>query len=223
MHDPYTPLVRDGWLYGNGVTDMKGGLAAMVAAGAGILKSGISLAGDLVVAAVMHHDTTGVGTKFLLQSLDAHCHHGIVGEPTDLALQLAHAWACQFELTVGGRTAHVSRREEGVDAIRGMMKLLDRISDATFTAARDPRVPYIPRVVVGHIAGGTAPGMTAERCSVRGDVRLAPGMSGTTILRDLERLVETTRAENPGCRRPPEFSSPKPHSRSPRMRPSSRS
>ncbi len=196
-HDPYAPLVRDGWLYGNGVTDMKGGVAAMVAAGVGILRSGIELASDLVVAAVMHHDTTGVGTKFLLQSLDVPCHHGIVGEPTDLALQLAHGGACQFELTVTGRTAHVSRREEGVDAIGKMLKLLDRLDDGTFSAARDPRLAYLPRVVIGQIVGGTSPGRTADSCAARGDVRLAPGMSGTTVLRDLQRLIQEARAKDP--------------------------
>jgi hypothetical protein len=30
--DPWAPAVEDGWLYGNGVTDMKGGTAAIVAA-----------------------------------------------------------------------------------------------------------------------------------------------------------------------------------------------
>jgi acetylornithine deacetylase len=194
--DPWTPLVQDGWLYGNGVTDMKGGLASIIAAGAGLIRSGVPLSGDLIVAAVMHHDTTGLGTKFLLQSLDVPVHHSVVGEPTDLAVQLAHSGACQFELTTAGRIAHVSRREEGVDAIRKMMKLLDRLSDATFSATRDPRLPYLPRLVVGQISGGVAAGRTAPSCSVRGDVRLAPGMSGTTVLRDLQRLIEDLRAED---------------------------
>ena len=195
--DPWAPAVEDGWLYGNGVTDMKGGTAAIVAAGAGLIRSGVRLAGDLVVAAVMHHDTTGVGTKFLLQSLDVACQHGIVGEPTDLALQLAHGGACHFELTVTGRTAHVSRREDGIDAIRKMTRLLDRLDDGTFTGPRDPRLPYLPRVVVGQIAGGTGPGRTAHQCWARGDVRLAPGMSGTTVLRDLQRLIGEARREDP--------------------------
>lgn len=196
--DPWMPVVEDGFIYGNGVTDMKGGTAAIVAAGAAIARSGVRLAGDLVVAAVMHHDTTGLGTKFLLQSLDRPIHHGIVGEPTDLALQLAHGGACQFEVAVTGRTAHVSRREDGVDAIRKLMRLLDRIDDAAFTCSPDPRLPYLPRVVVGQIAGGTAPGRTASLAWARGDVRIGPGMSGTTVLRDLQRLILEARAGDPG-------------------------
>jgi acetylornithine deacetylase len=196
--DPYGPTVQDGWIYGNGVTDMKGGVASIVAAGAAIVRSGVRLEGDLVVAAVMHHDTSGVGTKFLLQSLDVPVDYGIVGEPTDLALQLAHGGACQFELSVTGRTAHVSRREDGIDAIRKMTRLLDRLADDTFTCTTDSRLPYLPRVVVGQIAGGTGPGRTANSCWVRGDVRIAPGMSGTTVLADLRRLIERARQDDPG-------------------------
>lgn len=195
--DPYAPLVQDGWVYGNGVTDMKGGLAAMVAAGAGIIRSGVRLAGDLVVAAVMHHDTTGVGTKFLLQSLDVRCHLGIVGEPTDLAIQLLHSGACHFEVTVTGRAAHVSRREDGVDAIRKVITLLDRIDDQAFTVEKDSRAPYLPRVVVGQIGGGMGAGRTAPSAWVRGDVRLAPGMSGTTVLRDLQGIIDECRTRDP--------------------------
>lgn len=195
--DPYVPEVRDGWLYGNGVTDMKGGLAAQVAAGAALLRSGVALGGDLVVTAVMHHDVQGVGTKFLVQALDPPCHMAINGEPTDLAVQLAHGGACQFELTVRGRPAHVSRREEGVDAIRKMLDLLGRLDESRLTFRPDPRLPYLPRLVVGRIEGGTAPGVTAESCLVRGDVRLVEGMSPTTVLRDLERLIAETRQKDP--------------------------
>lgn len=195
--DPYGPVVEDGWLYGNGVTDMKGGVASQIAAGAALIRSGARLAGDLVVSAVMHHDVQGVGTKFLVQALDVPCQMGINGEPTDLAVQLAHGGACQFEVTVRGRPAHVSRWDEGIDAIRKATDLLARLDAKRLTFRPDPKLPYLPRLAVGKIEGGTAGSVTAESCTIRGDVRLVDGMTPTTILRDLQRVIAEARQRDP--------------------------
>lgn len=196
--DPYSPVVESGWLYGNGVTDMKGGVASQVAAGAALIRSGVRLAGDLVVSAVMHHDVQGVGTKFLVQALDIPCQMGINGEPTDLAVQVAHGGACQFEITVRGRPAHVSRREEGIDAIRKTIDLLADLDEKRLTFRPDPKLPYLPRIAVGRIEGGTAGSVTAKSCMIRGDIRLVEGMTPTTILRDLRRLIAEARQRDPG-------------------------
>lgn len=195
--DPFVPAVEDGYLYGHGVTDMKGAIASMVAAGAAIIRSGAALDGDLVVAAVMHHDTIGLGTKYLLQALDVPCRHGICGEPTGLALQLANSGACQFEIEVTGKPMHVSRREEGVNAIVKALPIVQDLTDAVFTHTPDPRLPFLPRVVVGQVVGGTAPGSTAARCVIRGDVRTDGSMTPTTVRRDLEHLIQRLARRDP--------------------------
>jgi acetylornithine deacetylase len=195
--NPFDPVVEDEWIYGQGVTDMKGGLAAIVAAGSAIARSGAKLKSDLVVAAVMHHDTTGLGTKYLLQAFDAPWRYGIVAEPSDLEIQLAHGGACQFEIIVGGRPAHVSSREDGVNAITKALPILQELTDETFTHEPDPHLPYLPRVVVGVVAGGMAPGITAPSCSIRGDVRINSSMTPTTVQRDLDRLVARLSQRDP--------------------------
>src|SRR3954471_1193133 len=52
MTDPFTPVERDGRLYGRGSQDMKGGLAAMIAAAGRLAQDGLR-AGRLVVAAIV--------------------------------------------------------------------------------------------------------------------------------------------------------------------------
>jgi acetylornithine deacetylase/succinyl-diaminopimelate desuccinylase-like protein len=94
----------------------------------------------------------------------------------------------------------VSRREDGIDAIRQLSRLLDRVDDDLFTCTKDARLPFLPRVVVGQVAGGTAPGRTANLAWARGDVRIGPGMSGTSVLRDLQRLIREAQTETPELR-----------------------
>src|ERR1044072_2477348 len=55
MADPFTPVERDGRLYGRGAQDMKGGVAAMIAAGGAVAQKGFA-SGRLVVAAVVDEE-----------------------------------------------------------------------------------------------------------------------------------------------------------------------
>ena len=62
-HDPYDPWIADDLLFGGGLQDMKGGVAALIAGAAEASSADPATSGDVVVTVVMHHDTTGVGTQ----------------------------------------------------------------------------------------------------------------------------------------------------------------
>jgi acetylornithine deacetylase len=188
--DPYSPDVEDGWLYGLSLTDMKAGLACLIEAAQAVGSSGARRKGSIVVTAVMHHGIPGVGSKYFLSAWDRPIHAAINGEPTNLMVQVAHGGSWQFELTTFGRAVHVSRREEGVDALRAMLRVLDGLDESILTYDPAQAIPGLPRMMIGFLEAGPAPSRTPARCVARGDVRISPGMTQQTLMRDLRAHLD---------------------------------
>jgi acetylornithine deacetylase/succinyl-diaminopimelate desuccinylase-like protein len=197
-HDPFDPWVADELLFGGGLQDMKGGVACLIAGAAAAAQNDPATSGDVIVTVVMHHDTTGVGTKFFLAQNEWRIDAGVCGEPTDLKVQLFHGGAWAWEIVTRGIPRHQSRLEEGVNAITGMMEIVQRITPDALTYEPDPRYPHLPRCVVGMIAGGGFTSMTAESCLARGDIRYLPTMSVDGLKRDVRRIIDEVCAAAPG-------------------------
>ena len=198
--DPYDAYEEDGYLYGFGLTDMKGAVACLVKAAEAVARADVRPTGDLVVTAVVHHDVCGLGTKFFLESNDRPFAMCINGEPTGLRLQLAHGGAWQFELTTHGIAEHISRRDGGVDATKKMIKLLAALDESVLTFDPAQALEGLPRLVVGQINGGTAASRIADRCTVRGDVRIVPSMTAETLSADFRRLIAEVAKDDPEFR-----------------------
>jgi len=189
--------VEDGWLYGLSLTDMKAGVAALIEAARAIGRARAGLRGSVTVTAVMHHGIPGVGTKYFLDTWERPIHAAINGEPTDLKVQVAHGGCWQFQLTTLGTPVHNSRREEGVDAIRKMLSVLSDLDESILTVDAARTISGLPRMVVGVIEAGPSPSRTADRCIARGDIRISPGMTQQSLMRDFERYLDSVRARDP--------------------------
>ena len=114
MSEPFSGAIRDGKLYGRGAYDMKGSIAACMAAAKAIAESGQRLRGDVVVAAVADEEYGSLGTRDILTRVQVD--GAIVTEPTALNVCLAHKGYLWIEVTVTGRAAHGSKFELGIDA-----------------------------------------------------------------------------------------------------------
>ena len=65
--DPYGAKFEDGWIWGMGAHDDKGGIAAMVNAVDAVIRSGARLSGDVLVCPVVAHKYGGAGTRALIR------------------------------------------------------------------------------------------------------------------------------------------------------------
>ncbi len=125
MTDPFTAVERDGRLYGRGAQDMKGGVAAMIAAARRLVAEGGLARGRLIVAAVVDEEHSSIGADALVSRWTADA--AVITEPTGLEVAVAHKGFAWIEIAVHGTAAHGSRPAEGEDAILRMGRVLARL------------------------------------------------------------------------------------------------
>ncbi|WP_235935118.1 M20 family metallopeptidase [Candidatus Laterigemmans baculatus] len=138
----FEPVVQDGRLYGRGSCDMKGSLAAMVAAAHSINPASQTHPLWIVCTAdeeVGFHGARQVARESkLFRQMVAEQPVGIIGEPTELDVVHAHKGIEGCKLTSRGRAAHSSTRE-GRNANLAMVPLLDELLAIHRETERDSR------------------------------------------------------------------------------------
>ena len=126
MAEPFSGAIRDGKVYGRGSYDMKGSLAACMAAAKALADSGVRLRGDVVVAAVADEEYGSLGTSDVIHRVKVD--GAIVTEPTGLQVCLAHKGYLWIDVEITGRAAHGSKFDLGIDANMKMGQFLSRLS-----------------------------------------------------------------------------------------------
>ena len=204
--DPFEPRVEGNRLWGAGVHNMKAGDAAMAMAAVAVQRSGVELKGDLVVACVVGELQGGVGTVHLVES-GVRTDMAIVPEPYSVENILTKSVGVhQFAINTIGRSEHISRMEESIDAIQKMAKVIERLEGLHFEV-HDPDLPGVPRWVVGSIIGGRSrdydlagPYNIPDFCTIIVDFRYPSGLTPEAINEKVVDMLEEMRLEDPEFR-----------------------
>jgi succinyl-diaminopimelate desuccinylase len=200
-HDPFGAVVEEGILYGRGSCDMKGGVAALLAAAAAAALSGNRPRGDLVVACSADEEAGCRGADALVEEpLFEGIGSVIIAEPSDLQLFVAEKGAFWLEVTLYGQTAHGSMPARGENAITAMADFIAGMGDR-FPGSRAPD-PLLGRATmnVGTIAGGVKINVVPDRCAVALDMRTVPGDDHTAIRAEVEARLARIAANRPRLR-----------------------
>jgi len=173
MESAFAPVVRDGRVYGRGAYDMKASLASMMLAARSARD--LKLAGDLIVCAVADEEVASLGTSAMLEEFGAD--YGIVTEPTELRLCLAHKGFVWLEVETVGVAAHGSRADIGVDAIAEMGAVLTGVLDLNSRLQAGRRHPMLGTgsIHASLIEGGQEMSTYPARCVARLERRTIPG------------------------------------------------
>ena len=195
MVDAFSPVVKDGRIYGRGAYDMNGSLAAIMIAARDAGKLGLK--GDLIVTAVADEEVASLGTSAVLERFRADA--AIVTEPTELRLCLAHKGFVWLEVETRGVAAHGSRPDIGVDAIGRMGRILTGIVnlDRRLRAGAGHRLLGRGSIHASVIEGGQEWSTYPARSVLNVERRTIPGEEGDRSLRELEALIATAQEEDP--------------------------
>lgn len=202
--DPFRPEIREGFLYGRGACDDKGGLASMLAAFARIAKERPAGASNVVMSCTCDEESTSLGVNDLTRLwtdpsrggtlLSAKPDVSIVAEPTDLDVVVAHRGATRWKIRTEGRACHSSRPSDGVNAIYRMAKVvasLEQYADLLPSQVKPHPLCGSATLSVGRIEGGISVNTVPDWCEIEIDRRVVPGEDGMQAMHSVEEFLRS--------------------------------
>jgi acetylornithine deacetylase/succinyl-diaminopimelate desuccinylase-like protein len=184
---PFEPRVEAGRLYGRGATDMKGGVAACMAAAAALARE--RLPGRIRLALVADEEYESVGAAdFVRRHRADGC---IVSESSEGDLILAHKGFVWADITTRGRAAHGSRFDLGVSAIARMGRIIAALDRFDADTLRSRTAPLVGAASMhcALVRGGVGLSTYAPECSLSIERRMLPGETGDQVEEELKRVI----------------------------------
>ncbi|MGQ0671623.1 MAG: acetylornithine deacetylase [Hyphomicrobium sp.] len=192
--DPFTLAVRGDRLYGRGTSDMKGYLAAVLAAVPDFRRRKLRTPIHIVFS---YDEETGChGVRPMIAEMGGTLvkpRMVFVGEPTSMTVVDAHKGPVRWQVEVDGRAAHSSMAHLGVNAITAAARLIaELLRIEAELKLRPPDVrfePPYPTLQVTLIEGGTATNIVPVFCRFGFEVRALPGLDVSAIETRMRRLA----------------------------------
>ena len=172
--DPFTVTEQEGYVYGLGVCDMKGGIAAFLQAlketNLNILKRGIK------IFITYDEEIAFSGIKEIIKEHIQIPQYVIVGEPTNNEFITGCKGLLAVRLKTIGKKVHSSRPDKGKSANLQMIKLLNELEEfyeKNIKIEKDNRyeVPYTT-MNIGLINGGSSINSVSDKCESFMDFRI---------------------------------------------------
>lgn len=194
--DPWTPTIEGDRFYGAGVYNMKGGVAAMIMGAVAARRAG-RLRGDVIVACVDGELQGGVGTVHMLKK-GIRADMAVVPEPYSTKhIITKHTGVMELAVHVLGRSVHISRMEQGINAIAKASRVVQALETIKLTGQPDPDLPGLPRLNVGTIIGGRGrelelrgANIVPDMCTLILDIRFPVSVTPESALADVRRALD---------------------------------
>lgn len=179
---PFTPVIKDGWLYGRGAGDMKAGVAAMVYAAKAVESAGFALKGDLILETVIEEECSGNGALACLDAgYDADA--VLIPEPFGPRILTNQVGVLWFRVAVAGQPSHALNTQAGANAIEKLVPIIAALRELEREMNEEPRpAAYEPidhplNLNVGIIKGGDWPSTVPAFAELHCRLAFYPGVS----------------------------------------------
>ncbi|MBU7315309.1 peptidase [Paenibacillus oleatilyticus] len=200
--DPYSGAIRDGRMYGRGVTDMKGGNVSLLLAIEALQGLGLRLKGDVIFQSVVEEESGGAGTlATVMRGYQADA--AIIPEPTNMRIFPKQQGSMWFRIQVKGRAAHGGTRYEGVSAIEKSMLVIRHIQaleerrNARITDPLYQNTPIPIPINIGVIQGGNWPSSVPDLVRLEGRMGVSPEETIEEAKLEMEQWLERLAEQDP--------------------------
>jgi len=193
--DPFAGEADGDKLYGRGASDMKAGVAAMLAAAASFSGKLNNTAG-LVLVLTAAEENGCIGSRHLaaLPGLMGKAGAIVVGEPTSNYPMVGHKGSIKLYAEFKGVSAHGSMPDLGVNAIYKAAKAIAKLEEFKFGVKEHP-VMGLPTLNVGTVEGGSGVNLVPDLARIGVDIRTVPGTNHSVLLSRLEDLLSEGKIE----------------------------
>ena len=206
-YGPWSGAIDGDRLYGRGSSDMKSGIAAMVAAFDCIRSAGLRLKGDVLIECVIDEELGGNGAL-------ACVHRGyradaaIIPEPTGCSITVACEGVLWVKIKIEGKAAHPAAKHQGVCAIEKGIKIYQAVRDletdreqrASHPAFDKREYPSLVPIVVGMFNAGVHRSTVADEANLVCRVGFLPGENPATVYQEFCDKVREAAEGDPWMR-----------------------
>ena len=194
--DPHSGDIEGDILYGRGASDMKGGVASSVYAGALLKKMGLPPEISLyVTATVQEEDCDGLCWQYIVNEDGLRPDLVIITEPTSLNIYRGQRGRMEMEVHCSGLSCHGSAPERGVNAIYKMAGIVADIEQLNENL--QPREPLGKGSVTISEIRSTSPSLcaVADSCTIHLDRRLTVGETEDSSVEEILALPSVQAAQ----------------------------
>jgi acetylornithine deacetylase/succinyl-diaminopimelate desuccinylase family protein len=191
-YDPLGGKIVNGKIYGRGTSDMKGGIAVILAAVKNLSKEKIKR--KLLLTFVADEEVALRGSKYLIENkkqIFKDVKYGVVAECNDLNLTVAQKGITDIKIKFRGKAVHGSRPQLGdnaiykaADFIQELRKLIEQLK-----TKKNP-VLGSGTINVGTIKGGTKVNVVPDYCEIEVDRRLIPTETPSLAVSQIRYLLK---------------------------------
>ena len=178
QHDPFSGVLRDGKLFGRGAADMKGGVAAFVAAVAEFILHTPDFGSISLIITGDEEADADFGTVKMVEWMEAHQHVPdvcVVGEPTNTnqigdVIKNGRRGSLSCHLQIDGTQGHVAYPHLADNPITRLLAMLEPVNGTKLDSGNDyfgPSTANVTSIDTNNSAGNVIPAKVNAKFNIR--------------------------------------------------------
>ncbi len=215
---PFKAWIKDPYMFGRGVADMKGGMAASLIAIKILKELGIPLYGDLQFQSVIGEEVGEAGTLACTER-GYTADYAVVVDTSDLHIQgqggVITGWIIiqskeTYHDGIRSKMIHAGGGVQGASAIEKMMKVISGLQELerhwAVTKSYEGFAPGVNTINPAVIEGGRHAAFVADRCALWITVHFYPNEDYEEVTKEIEQHIQAVASADPWLRdNPPQF------------------